>query len=61
MKFNQKQIDDFARLFTTLAASSIVGAIVGYNRTEQVSNLEVRYMIGSAVVALSVALLLRVE
>jgi hypothetical protein len=61
MKLNDKQIDDIARLLGTLAGAAIIGAIVGYNRPDQVTTQEVRYLAGAALSAVCFALLLRVN
>ena len=38
MKFNEKQIDDIARLLGTLATSSIVGFSIGIARPQSVTS-----------------------
>jgi hypothetical protein len=59
MKFNDKQIDDIARLLGTLAASSIVGFSIGAARPQSVTSLEELGLISSAILALSGMLLIR--
>jgi hypothetical protein len=59
MKFNEKQIDDIARLLGTLAASSIIGLTIGAARPQSVTNLEELGLVSSAVLAFAVMLLIR--
>jgi hypothetical protein len=59
MKFNEKQIDDIARLLGTLAASSIVGLSIGAARPESVTSLEELGLIPSAILAICGMLLIR--
>jgi hypothetical protein len=59
MKFNDKQIDDIARLLGTLAASSIVGLIVGAARPDSVTTYEEIGLISSAIIAFSMMLYTR--
>jgi hypothetical protein len=59
MKFNDKQIDDIARLLGTLAASSIVGFTIGAARPDSVTRLEELGLVASAVLAFAVMLLIR--
>ena len=59
MKFNDKQIDDIARLLGTLAASSIIGLAVGASRPNSVTTHEEFGLISSAVMAFAVMLLIR--
>jgi hypothetical protein len=59
MKFNDKQIDDIARLLGTLAASSIVGFTIGAARPQSVTSVEEFGLVTSAVLALAVMLLIR--
>lgn len=40
MKLNSKQIDNIARVLGTLAASSIIGAMVGIARPDSVTSVE---------------------
>ena len=59
MKFNDKQIDDIARLLGTLAASSIVGLIVGAARPDSVTTYEEIGLISSAIIAFSMMIYTR--
>jgi hypothetical protein len=59
MKFNDKQIDDIARLLGTLAASSIIGLSVGAARPDSVTSLEEIGLISSAILAFCGMLLIR--
>jgi hypothetical protein len=59
MKFNEKQIDDIARLLATLAASSIIGFSIGAARPESVTSLEEIGLISSATLAFFGMLLIR--
>ena len=59
MKFNDKQIDDIARLLGTLAASSIIGLSVGMARPDSVSTYEEIGLISSAIIALSMMIYTR--
>lgn len=59
MKFNDKQIDDIARLLGTLAASSIIGLSVGAARPDSVTTYEEIGLISSAVLAFCGMLLIR--
>jgi hypothetical protein len=59
MKFNDKQIDDIARLLGTLAASSIVGFSIGIARPQSVTNYEEIGLLSSAVITFTTMLLIR--
>ena len=59
MKFNDKQIDDIARLLGTLAASSIIGLSVGAARPESVTTYEEIGLISSAIIAFSMMIYTR--
>jgi hypothetical protein len=59
MKLNDKQVDDVARLLGTLSASAIIGLTVGASRPDSVTTYEEVGLISSAVVALSMMLLIR--
>ena len=49
MKFNAKQIDNIARVLGTLAASSIIGTMVGLARPNSVTQLEQYGLIAASV------------
>jgi hypothetical protein len=49
MTFSEKQIDEWVRLFGTLAAAALSGAAVGVARPDQISHNETFCMILSAV------------
>ena len=59
MKFNDKQIDDIARLLGTLAASSIVGFSIGIARPQSVTSYEEIGLMSSAVITFATMLLIR--
>ena len=59
MKFNDKQIDDIARLLGTLAASSIVGLSIGIARPHSVTNYEEIGLLSSAVITFTTMVLIR--
>jgi hypothetical protein len=50
MTFTEKQIDEWVRLFGTLAAASLSGAAVGLARPDQISPRETIYLTSSFVV-----------
>ncbi len=54
MKLNAKQIDNIARVLGTLAASSVIGSMVGWARPASVTTLEEVGLIVSAVTTLSI-------
>jgi hypothetical protein len=59
MKFNDKQIDDIARLLGTLAASSIVGFSIGIARPHSVTGYEEIGLLSSAVITFITMVLIR--
>jgi len=59
MKFSDKQVDDIARLLGTLAASAIIGLLVGAVRPQSVTTFEELGLISSALLSFFVMLLIR--
>ena len=59
MKFNDKQVDDIARLLGTLAASAIIGLSVGAVRPDSVTTYEEIALISSAMLSFCGMLLVR--